>query len=108
MKSKSSRAGFPEIFRETIYRITAKKFLSFRLENWAEFEKIRAAAPNQKVRRCCERLFGSLANAKPYLEFAWQQQALLQVCQDFCLEDLSDCIECSFPEQLAQWKSTDD
>ena len=79
-----------------------------RLENWAEFEKIRAAAPNQKVRRCCERLFGSLANAKPYLEFAWQQQALLQVYQDFCLEDLSDCIECSFPEQLAQWKSTDD
>jgi hypothetical protein len=79
-----------------------------RPENWAEFEKIRAAAPNQKVKRCCERLFGSLANAKPYLKFAWQQQALLQVYQDFCLEDLSDCIECSFPEQLAQWKSTDD
>ncbi len=77
-------------------------------ENWAEFQKIRATAPNQKVKRSCERLFGSLAIAKPYLKFAWQQQALLQVYQDFCLEDFSNCTDCSFPEQLAQWKSTDD
>jgi hypothetical protein len=77
-------------------------------EHWAEFQKVRAAAPNQKVKRSCERLFGSLANAKPHLKFAWQQQALLQVYQDFCLEDLSNCTECSFPKQLAQWKSTDD
>ncbi len=77
-------------------------------ETWAEFQKIRAGSPNQKVKRSCERLFGSLASAKPYLRFAWQQQALLQVYQDFCLEDLSNCTNCSFPEQLAQWKSIDD
>jgi hypothetical protein len=77
-------------------------------ENWAEFQQIPASAPNQKVKRSCERLFGSLVNAKPHLKFAWQQQALLQVYQDFCLEDLSNCNNCSFPEQLAQWKSNDD
>jgi hypothetical protein len=77
-------------------------------ENWAEFQRIPASAPNQKVKRSCERLFGSLVNAKPHLKFAWQQQALLQVYQDFCLEDLSNCNNCSFPEQLAQWKSNDD
>ena len=77
-------------------------------DRWEEFEKVRAAAPNQKVKRCCERLFGSLTSAKPHLRFAWQHQALLQLYQDFCLEDLSDCTECSFPEQLAQWKSPND
>lgn len=77
-------------------------------ENWAEFQQIPASAPNQKVKRSCERLFGSLVNAEPHLKFAWQQQALLQVYQDFCLEDLSNCNDCSFSEQLAQWKSNDD
>jgi hypothetical protein len=74
------------------------------LENWEAFAKVRATAPNQKVKRCCERLFGSLTLAKPHLKFAWQHQALLQVYQDFCLEDLSDCADCSFPQQLAQYK----
>lgn len=73
-------------------------------DHWDSFAKIRAAAPNQKVKRACERLFGSLTLAKPHLKFAWQHQALLQIYQDFCLEDLSDCADCPFPEQLAQWQ----
>jgi len=77
-------------------------------DDWDSFAKIRASAPNQKVKRCCERLFGSLPKAKGHLKFAWQHQALLQVYQDFCLEDLSDCAECSFPQQLAQWNAPND
>lgn len=73
-------------------------------DDWACYSKIKAPAPNQKVKRCCERLFGSLTRARPHLQFAWQHQALLQLYQDFCLEDLSDCQACPFPEQLAQWK----
>jgi len=70
---------------------------------WNAYAKIRGGTPNQKVKRCCERLFGSLTEAKPFLRFAWQHQALLQVYQDFCLEDLSDCMDCPFPEQLGQF-----
>ena len=77
------------------------------IDNWEAYAKLRAAAPNQKVKRCCERLFGSLSLARPHLKFAWQHQALLQVYQDFCLEDLSDCHECPFPEQLAKWTTHD-
>ena len=73
-------------------------------DDWDCYSKIPAPAPNQKVKRCCERLFGSLAKAKPHLKFGWQHQALLQLYQDFCLEDLSDCADCPFPTQLAQWK----
>ncbi len=67
---------------------------------WSDFTKIRGGPPNQKVTRCCERLFGSLSAAKPFLKYAWQHQALLQIYQDFCLEDVSDCKKCPFPEQL--------
>lgn len=77
-----------------------------KIDQWKAYAKVRAGAPNQKVKRCCERLFGSLEQAKPHLKFAWQQQALLQVYQDFCLEDLSDCEDCPFPEQLAKWTAS--
>ena len=78
-------------------------------EHWETYAKIRptSSSPNQKVKRSCERLFGSLTLAKPNLKYAWQHQALLQIYQDFCLEDLSDCQECPFPQQLAQWKPHD-
>ena len=72
--------------------------------NWTNFSGIRASKANQKVKRCSERLFGSLGSAKPYLKYAWQHQALLQIYQDFCLEDLSDCLECPFPEQITLFK----
>jgi len=76
------------------------------LENHFEnYAKLRATTPNQKVKRCCERLFGSLEKAKPHLNRAWKHQALMQIYLDFCLEDLSDCADCPFPEQLLQWDS---
>ena len=77
-------------------------------DSWETLAVVPANAPNQKVKRCCERLFGTKINAKPHLRFAWQHQALLQLYQDFCLEDLSDCADCPFPDQLAQWKPASD
>jgi len=68
------------------------------------YAKMRSSAPNDKVKRCSIRLFGSAAAAKPWLRRVYHHQALLQVYQDFCLEDFSDCEDCPFPEQLAQWR----
>jgi hypothetical protein len=70
----------------------------------AAYGKLRAAAPNDRVKRCALRLFGSLENARPWLKTVAHHQALLQIYHDFCLEDVSDCQRCPFPEQLAQWK----
>ena len=68
------------------------------------YQKLRNSAPNDKVKRCDLRLFGSLKTAQPWLRRVSNHQALLQVYQDFCLEDFSDCNDCPFPEQLMQWK----
>ncbi|MEI7911612.1 MAG: DUF2851 family protein [Verrucomicrobiota bacterium] len=69
-----------------------------------DFHKLRHSAPNEKVRRCAIRLFGSLALAQPWLRRVAHHQAMLQIYHDFCLEDFSDCHQCPFPEQLTQWK----
>jgi len=68
------------------------------------YQKLRNSAPNDKVKRCAIRLFGSLKTAQPWTRRICHHQALLQVYQDFCLEDFSDCHDCPFPEQLLQWK----
>jgi hypothetical protein len=68
------------------------------------YQKLRDSTPNDKVKRCAIRLFGSLKAAQPWTRRVCHQQALLQIYQDFCLEDFSDCQDCPFPEQLLQWK----
>ncbi|MEY3394424.1 MAG: hypothetical protein RL346_660 [Verrucomicrobiota bacterium] len=69
-----------------------------------EYHKIRQSSTNRILHRCAIRLFGDEKTAKPYLSRLSQQQALLQLYRDFCLEDFSDCSLCPFPEQLAQWR----
>lgn len=72
--------------------------------DWKGYRKLRHSSANDKVKRCAMRLFGSLKAADPWLKRLAHHQALLQIYQDFCLEDVSDCAECPFPEQLAQWR----
>ena len=73
---------------------------------WANYMRIPAPALSEKVEKASWRLFGQSPRRKTYLRKAWQHQALLQIYQDFCLQDISDCDECPFPEQLAQWGKT--
>jgi hypothetical protein len=69
-----------------------------------EYYKLRSSSPNDKVKRCAIRLFGSTDKAGPWLRRLCHHQALLQVYHDFCLEDFTDCADCPFPEQLSQWR----
>lgn len=72
--------------------------------SFAAYRKLRNSSPNDKVKRCALRLFGSQKAAAPWTRRVCHHQALLQVYQDFCLEDTSECANCPFPEQLLQWK----
>jgi hypothetical protein len=72
--------------------------------SFRDYFKLRSSAPNDKVKRCALRLFGTREAKLPWLKRVCHHQALLQVYHDFCLEDFSDCANCPFPEQLAQWR----
>lgn len=72
-------------------------------EAWRWYMELAAGPVSEKVERVSIRLLGEGSRRKKYLEKAWQHQALLQIDQDFCRRDRSDCQACPFPEQLGQW-----
>ncbi len=72
--------------------------------HWESYAALPASTTNEKLDKAVVRLFGKRDDTKQFLQKAWQQQALLQIYSDFCLNDASDCEHCTFPEQLAQWK----
>ncbi len=72
-------------------------------ERWAEFTKLPATLTNRRVETAALRLFGESPRAKVLLKSAAIQQGLLQIYEDFCQRDASDCERCLFPAQMAQW-----
>ena len=97
---------------------------------WPQYEKLTAAMTNRRVETAATRLFGdqpevtetgeetvadhlateasSSAATDPalpprrqrWLKRASHQQGLLQIYEDFCLQDDSDCERCTFPERV--------
>ncbi len=72
---------------------------------WDDYKSLRAELGNEKIERALIRLFGKREDAVKLVRRVYQQQGLLQVYDDFCLADESDCEDCPFPEQLAKWRS---
>lgn len=71
---------------------------------WVDYKELPAVLDNQKVRRAALRLFGESTPAALFQKQLYQQQGLLQIYEDYCLEDDSACVECPFPERLKQWR----
>lgn len=70
---------------------------------WAEYLELPALLDNQKVRRAVLRLFGDTKTGQPFSRKLFHHQGLLQIYEDFCLEDHSTCADCPFPERLKEW-----
>jgi Protein of unknown function (DUF2851) len=65
-----------------------------------EYTELPGVLTNRAVDTAATRLFG---HPLQRLSLA-HQQALLQIYEDFCMHDDSDCSQCLFPQQLAQWR----
>ena len=73
----------------------------------SQFEKLHSLAAgdfNLRVRNAALRLFGREAKRLALLRTAVNQQGLLQIYDDFCSQDSTDCLACRFPEQIPQWR----
>lgn len=70
---------------------------------WIGFQNLRATLTNQRVEIAALRLFGDSARRAEFLKSTALQQGLLQIYEDFCQRDASDCARCPFPHQLARW-----
>ena len=72
---------------------------------WDEYKQLPALLDNQKVRRATLRLFGDSPRSGDFQKRLFHQQGLLQIYEDYCLEDDSACEECPFPEKLKEWRT---
>ena len=76
--------------------------------DWTAFKAIRAELGNTLLEIVCLRLFGDAPAGQEHAHFLYQQQGLLQIFEDFCLNDRSDCRACRFPGLVQKWdKETD-
>ena len=70
--------------------------------HWSAYQKLPAPSDNEKTRRAALRLFAGHPDPGQLTGRLWQQQALLQIYEDFCLADASDCAQCPMPEQAGR------
>ncbi len=68
---------------------------------WDAYRKLPAPLDNEKTRRAALRLFSGHPELPKLTSKLWQQQALLQIYEDFCLADDSACAACPMPEQAS-------
>ncbi len=73
------------------------------IDVWSEYAKLPARLTNRRLETGATRLFGDDPRRKEFLKTIAHQQGLLQIYEDFCLEDNSDCAQCPFPEQMRKW-----
>lgn len=91
--------------RDLLGNVVFPGAIAISADRWSDYLGLGGVASNQKLRRAALRLFGPEERRKKlFTRYYHQQQGLLQIYEDFCLEDASDCHHCPFPEQLAQWR----
>jgi len=64
--------------------------------DWKSYKRIQAELSNRRLTIVCKRLFGETDRAWERIRFLYQQQGLLQVFEDFCLADSTNCAGCRF------------
>jgi hypothetical protein len=70
---------------------------------WSDYQKLPARLSNRRLETGAARLFGHDPRRPAFMKTVAQQQGLLQIYEDFCLQDNSDCAHCPFPEQMQKW-----
>jgi hypothetical protein len=70
---------------------------------WPEYSRLPLQLTNRRVETAATRLFGSDPRRQQFIRTVAHQQGLLQIYEDFCLQDHSDCTACPFPEQMQKW-----
>jgi hypothetical protein len=82
----------------------AESSTALRTPIWTEYAKLPAQLSNKRLETAATRLFGNDPRREQFLHTVAHQQGLLQIYEDFCMQDNSDCAQCPFPEQMAKWR----
>jgi hypothetical protein len=105
LASRASPKPLALIGPDRVADMAANVFFPFALagapELWPKLLEMPCPAPSRRAQITALRLFG--ATPPRWLRGVGYQQGLLQISEDFCMQDASDCLRCRFPEQVARW-----
>ncbi len=87
---------------EILANVLLPFFLAEGRDIWSAYEKLPARLTNRRLETGATRLFGGDPRRPRFTKTIAQQQGLLQIYEDFCLQDNSDCAQCPFPKQMQQ------
>jgi hypothetical protein len=90
-----------EIFANVLFPL----FAAEGREIWTDYAKLPARLSNRRVETAATRLFADDPRRRSFMNTVAHQQGLLQIYEDFCLQDDSDCAQCPFPEQMQKWSA---
>jgi hypothetical protein len=107
VRSAESRSAMALVGASRVTDMLANVFYPWaildRPEKWEEYRTLGAELSNRRVEVAAARLFATDARQKELLKSTAMQQGLLQIYEDFCMQDETDCAACLFPSQVAQW-----
>jgi hypothetical protein len=108
LTAKASTKEMALIGESRVAELLANVFYPFAIsagqDVWNEFTKLPSRLSNRRLATGATRLFGDDSRRGQFLKSVAHQQGLLQIYEDFCLQDNSDCAQCPFPEQMQKWK----
>jgi len=70
------------------------------------YARLPAAPSNSILRLASSQLFEQPSSARRSIKTTRQQQGLMQIFQDFCLNDKSACLQCQFPDLVRHWSAS--
>jgi hypothetical protein len=69
----------------------------------AHYARLPAVPSNSIIRLASSQLFEESATARRFIKTTRQQQGLMQIFHDFCVNDKSACRQCQFPDLVRKW-----
>lgn len=107
LTSKKSRARMalvgPSRVNDMLANVIYPLVIASHPERWKDYLKLPAPMANRPVKIAALRLIGVRDEGKAILRKAVHQQGLIQIYEDFCARDNSDCAQCLFPAQIVKW-----
>jgi len=70
---------------------------------WDTYLTLPAELASRVTKVAAARLFATDPRQAALLKSIAMQQGLMQIYEDFCMRDATDCAACPFPRQVAQW-----
>ncbi|MBV9104748.1 MAG: DUF2851 family protein [Verrucomicrobia bacterium] len=87
---------------EILANVVHPMLVAMNQDDWESYKGIRSELSNRRLTIVCQRLFGETNRAREHIRFLYQQQGLLQIFEDFCMADFTNCDGCRFPEMVAK------